>query len=181
MSMYDIKKTLIITLISVGMLGPVFVFAAEATDCVCEGSGHKCYKAVATEADCAALCQGGSKVYGTSATVTGCVWSFIPGVNPAPVNPAPTGATSPETVKLTNPLKGDITDVPTLVGMLIKAALGLIGAVSLFVFIMGGFKWLTSLGNAEKVSKGAKTMLWAVLGLIITFASYLILNLLLKV
>ena len=64
--------------------------------------------------------------------------------------------------------------------MLIKAALGLIGAVSLFVFIMGGFKWLTSLGNAEKVSKGAKTMLWAVLGLIITFASYLILNLLLK-
>lgn len=95
--------------------------------------------------------------------------------------PAPAGATSPETVSLTNPLKDNITDVPTLVGMIIKAALGIIGAVSLFVFIMGGFEWLTSLGNQEKISKGAKTMLWAVLGLVITFGSYLIINLLLKV
>ena len=100
---------------------------------------------------------------------------------PAPTTPAPTGATSPETVPLTNPLKGNITDVPTLVGMIIKAALGIIGAVSIFVFIVGGFKWLTSLGNQEKISAGAKTMLWAVLGLVVTFASYLVINLLLKV
>jgi len=86
-----------------------------------------------------------------------------------------------EVCKLTNPLKGDVKDVPTLIGMVIKAALGVVGALSLFVFIQGGFTWLTSLGNAERVKKGGQIMVWAVLGLILTFASYLILNTLFSV
>ena len=78
-------------------------------------------------------------------------------------------------------IKGDVKDVPILIGMVIKAALSIVGALSLFVFIVGGFTWLTSAGNPEKVTKGAKTMVWAVLGLVVVFASYMIVGLLLKI
>ena len=84
--------------------------------------------------------------------------------------PAP--PTDPQVVSLQNPLKGDVKDVAVLIGMIIKAALSVVGALSLGVFVVGGFTWLTSAGNQEKVSKGSKTMLWATIGLIVVFASY---------
>lgn len=82
--------------------------------------------------------------------------------------------------QLANPLKGNVTDVPTIIGNVIKGVLGFIGALTMFMFVMGGWKWITSGGNAERVKEGVKTMLWAAVGVVIVFASYMVVGLVLK-
>lgn len=79
-----------------------------------------------------------------------------------------------KTISLENPLQ--TTDVNTLLGTVIKAALGIIGSLTLLMLIWGGFQWLTSAGNPEKVKSGTQTMVWAIIGVILVFSSYIILN-----
>ncbi len=79
-----------------------------------------------------------------------------------------------ECVSLENPIEA--TDVPTLLGTIIKAALGVVGSLTLLMLVWGGFQWLTSAGNAERVKKGTQTMVWAVVGVVLVFTSYLILS-----
>ncbi len=67
--------------------------------------------------------------------------------------------------------------IPELLGTLISNALGLVGTLTLVVFIYGGFVWLTSAGNEEKVSKGTHAMMYAAIGICIIFSSYAILQL----
>lgn len=67
-------------------------------------------------------------------------------------------------------------DIATILGRVVGAALGVIGAITLLVFVYGGYLWLISGGNEEKIHKGSQTMLYAVIGLCIIFASYGILN-----
>ena len=42
--------------------------------------------------------------------------------------------------------------------------------------VWGGLMWMTSQGNTERVTKGKNTLVWAVIGLVIIFASYAILS-----
>jgi hypothetical protein len=49
------------------------------------------------------------------------------------------------------------------------------------MFIYGGFLWIMSGGNEDNVKKGKETLKWAVLGLVVVFASYSILNFILDV
>lgn len=65
----------------------------------------------------------------------------------------------------------DIMQVVVNVSVLI---LGLSGTIVLVMFIWGGFVWLTAAGNPAKVKQGLDIMTWAVVGLIIVFASYAI-------
>lgn len=85
-------------------------------------------------------------------------------------------AMSDQTVTLNNPLAGNKTDVPTIIGTVIKGILGVIGAVVLLMFIWGAQKWLTAAGSAEKIKAGAKTMVFAALGAFIVFFSYIFLS-----
>ncbi len=78
--------------------------------------------------------------------------------------------------KLENPLAGNPTSVPVIIGTIIKSALGIVGALTLLMLVWGGFQWLTSAGNPEKVKSGMQTMLWAIIGVILVFASYLLLS-----
>lgn len=68
------------------------------------------------------------------------------------------------------------TDPLVIVAIIIRSALMVMGSITLLMIIWGGFQWLTSAGNAEKVSTGSKTMVWAVIGTFLVLASYLILN-----
>ena len=70
----------------------------------------------------------------------------------------------------------DVTDFPTVLGTVIKAALGIIGSITLLMLIWGGFQWLTSAGNPEKVKKGTQTMIWAAVGAFLVLSSYLIMS-----
>lgn len=83
-------------------------------------------------------------------------------------------------VKLNNPLEGNETDVTKIVGNIIKAALGIMGALVLLMIVWGGFRWLTAMGNSEKVKAGGNTIMWAVLGAVVVLASYMLLNIILN-
>ena len=61
-----------------------------------------------------------------------------------------------------------------------KNIFGLIGSIALIMFIIGGVMFLVSGGSQEKVSKAKSLMLSAVIGLLIIFASYLIIEFVLK-
>jgi len=78
-------------------------------------------------------------------------------------------------VCLDNPLTVEAQPAQ-LIGLIIKSALGLVGGLALAMAVWGGFQWLTAAGNKEKIDSGAKTMLWAVIGLILSLASFLLVD-----
>src|SRR3989339_675316 len=77
----------------------------------------------------------------------------------------------PEVIELENPLgcseeglkNGSCNkqtgekNISILIGSLIQKALGVLGSLTLFVFVLGGFLWLTSAGNSDHIKKGADT------------------------
>ncbi|OGH69719.1 MAG: hypothetical protein A3C90_04060 [Candidatus Magasanikbacteria bacterium RIFCSPHIGHO2_02_FULL_51_14] len=100
-----------------------------------------------------------------------------PAIGPETEAPqVPQAGTVPESVPLPNPLGEGVTSIPDIIGGVINTILGILGAITLFVFVDGAFNWITSAGSPERVKKGMKTMLFAVVGLFIIFASYGILN-----
>jgi uncharacterized membrane protein YidH (DUF202 family) len=78
------------------------------------------------------------------------------------------------TVSLENPINTDTTDPSVIIGLIIKSFLGIVGGVALVMTIWGGFQWLTSAGNPERVKKGTQTMIWSIIGLILVLGSYLL-------
>lgn len=89
-------------------------------------------------------------------------------------------ATSAQEVVLEDPLS--IGGNPfVLYGRLTKAFVGICGAVALFFFVQGGFRWLTSGGNEEKIKKGKDTLVWATLGLAVILGSYFFISLMINI
>lgn len=92
-------------------------------------------------------------------------------VQAAPAPKCPTGS-----VCLENPLQNETTDAASIIGIVIKAALVVIGAVTLLMFVKGAKSWMMSGGNMEKVTAGSKTMMWAAIGALLVFASYIVVS-----
>jgi len=63
-----------------------------------------------------------------------------------------------------------------LYGRIIRAFLGVIGTAALLFVVIGGFTMLTSQGNPEKIKAGRDTILWAAIGLLVAFSSWIILR-----
>jgi hypothetical protein len=63
--------------------------------------------------------------------------------------------------------------VPELIGLLVKGALGIVGSIALLMFVYGGFILLISQGDATKITKGKTIMVWAAVGILIIFGSYI--------
>ena len=84
------------------------------------------------------------------------------------------GTNNHPVVQLPNPIKPEYTvdDIPELIGKLLIPVLGIIGSITLLVFVFGGFVWMTSGGSPEKIKKGTKAMLYAAIGLCIIFSAY---------
>ncbi len=66
------------------------------------------------------------------------------------------------------------TDVETLAIQIITYIIGIAGLVAVVFLIIGGFNYITAQGNEEQTKKAASTILNAVIGLIIIFASFAI-------
>ena len=77
-------------------------------------------------------------------------------------------------VELPNPIRAN--SPAELIHDILDWILGAVGAIATVYFIYGGFLVLTSAGTAEKVDKGKKTMIYAVLGMIAIILSYSILQ-----
>ncbi len=98
-----------------------------------------------------------------------------PSAPPASSGSCPTGYTC-----LTNPLGPGSTNVPVIVGNVIKAGMGIIGAIALLVFVYGGFMWLTSGGSSKRIEAGRNAMIWAAIGIIIVLSSYALVSFVFK-
>lgn len=66
--------------------------------------------------------------------------------------------------------------IPQLIGIIVAGALGVVGSISLLVFVYGGFLMLVSQGDPQKIQKGKATMVWATIGLVVIFGSYILVS-----
>jgi hypothetical protein len=68
------------------------------------------------------------------------------------------------------------SDVPTIVGTVIKYALSLVGVIFLVLMVYAGVIWMTARGDEARVSKAKDTIIAAIIGIIVVVASYAITN-----
>jgi len=54
----------------------------------------------------------------------------------------------------------------------VNVLLGFIGILAIIIILWGGFRWLTSGGNEEKVGEAKKVITAGIIGLIIIFVAY---------
>ena len=71
---------------------------------------------------------------------------------------------------LTNPLGS--TDLRVVIGYIIKALLGLSGAIALFVFVWSGIMMMLAAGSPEKIKTAKNSLTWATIGLVVIFTAY---------
>lgn len=93
--------------------------------------------------------------------------------------PTPSPTCEAGSICLENPL-GNISDPRVIVGLVIKVVLGIVGSLAMVIFIYGGLLWMTSSGNSETITKGRNTLLWAVIGLLVVFGSYTLVNFIIR-
>jgi len=107
---------------------------------------------------------------------------LAPAAVPALAQPAT--STSPtqqgKTVVLKDPLNLGTGGIPKLINNIIKAAVGVVGAFALLVFVYGGFLLLTSSGEAAKIQAGKDAMKWAAIGVAVVFSSYALVSFVLQ-
>ena len=95
--------------------------------------------------------------------------------------PNPYKDSSYGTLKTIDPLfiEGDIIKEeytqPALI-TLINYVLMFVGVIALIVFIMGGYLWITALGDDSQIEKAKKTLLAGVIGIFIIISSYAIVS-----
>lgn len=63
-------------------------------------------------------------------------------------------------------------DPRTVIGRIIRVALGFLGVIAVGIILLGGFKWMTAGGNEEKVSESKKLLGAGVIGLAIILAAW---------
>lgn len=68
------------------------------------------------------------------------------------------------------------TDIRITVAKIIRAAMGLLGIVSIVIILIGGFKWMTAGGNEEQAGEAKKWIYSGVIGLAIILSAYAIAN-----
>lgn len=66
---------------------------------------------------------------------------------------------------------GNLVDT---ISSIIRVALGFLGVIAVVIILLGGFKWMTSGGNEEKVKKAKGLIFQGIIGLVIVLSSYAI-------
>jgi hypothetical protein len=78
------------------------------------------------------------------------------------------GGTAPENL--------GVNDVGTIINNVINWLLGGVGAVAIVFIMVGGVQYITSIGNPEAAQKAKTTLTYAIGGLILVLAAYLIIK-----
>ncbi|TAK04143.1 hypothetical protein EPO34_03285 [Patescibacteria group bacterium] len=68
---------------------------------------------------------------------------------------------------------GDLTDT---IASIIRTALGFLGVVAVVITLYGGFLWMTSAGNDDKVKSAKKVMISGIIGLVIILSAFALAN-----
>lgn len=67
-----------------------------------------------------------------------------------------------------------VNDLSSMVGVIIKGFIGLLGIIFIILIILAGYNWMTAMGEEAKVDKAKETLKRAIIGLCIIIASYAI-------
>lgn len=85
-------------------------------------------------------------------------------------------------IKIDDPVGFKFTGANATLGAVITSALKYLfpiaGLILLFMLIMGGLELMTSAGNPEGTKKGYQKVLWALVGFLLIFLSYWIIQIL---
>ena len=65
-------------------------------------------------------------------------------------------------------------DLTKIIGQIVKIVISLLGLVAAVIIIVGGFMWMTSGGEEEKITKAKKLMINGLIGLILVILAYAI-------
>ncbi len=63
-------------------------------------------------------------------------------------------------------------DIKITIGNIVKIILEFLGILTVLLMLWGGFMWMTSMGNEEKVGQAKKIISAATVGLVLVFAAY---------
>lgn len=64
--------------------------------------------------------------------------------------------------------------IPEYVGGIINAVVGILGVILVALIIYGGVMYMTSAGSEEKIKSAKNILTYAIIGVVIVFASYII-------
>jgi len=70
-----------------------------------------------------------------------------------------------------------INCIPAIFSNIVTALLMFVGTFALFLFIIGGFKYMYSAGDPKKLEGARNTFIYGILGLLIVLFSFFIINL----
>lgn len=76
--------------------------------------------------------------------------------------------------------KADEESLAGIIGLVINAALSLLGVIFLVLMVLAGYNWMTASGNEQKVEEAKSTIKRAIIGLIIVLGSWAIWNFILE-
>ena len=71
---------------------------------------------------------------------------------------------------------GDVVKVQDFIRNIIKVSAGFAGLVAAGFFVIGGFTYITSSGNPERLDRAKHTLVWSAVGLAIVIAAFVISN-----
>ncbi len=133
---------------------------------------------LSSESLCQNLCDLGNDCDDSGAWRTRVRCEYIAGVAPPTSSALAPVFVPPPSIPLINPLTGTTSSesIPDFVGNIIERVLGILGSISLVVFMYGAFKWITSEGESDDIAEGTHTMAYAAIGILVIFASYGILS-----
>ena len=70
----------------------------------------------------------------------------------------------------------DVSQISGFLKNIIRALAGLSGLVATGFFVVGGFSYITSSGNPQRLEKAKRTILFSAIGLSITIAAFVLSN-----
>ncbi|MBM3205166.1 hypothetical protein FJZ48_04310 [Candidatus Uhrbacteria bacterium] len=105
--------------------------------------------------------------------------STIEGKCPEVQKAQPAAPAQGSSASLYNPL-GNVT-LQGMIARVIRAVIGIVGALALLAFVYGGFVWMTAGGSEKRVAEGRTIIINAVIGLLIIFFSYTLTNVFLQI
>jgi hypothetical protein len=138
--------------------------------CVNQGNAPTCTRDASVNGKCgAAPCTPGNVCVNQGGVPT-CTANAATSGTPAN-NGGNTDASSPQSVGFVNPIK--FNSIPELIAGIINALLGILGAITVAILVMSGFKYMTS-SNPGEVGQALDGIRNAVVGLMIIMGAFLI-------
>lgn len=91
-------------------------------------------------------------------------------------------ATHAQNRSFANPLTGkaESLGLSRIIGEAIKAILGVSGVAAALVIVVAGLRVVFSQGNEDSIAQGKQAIIWAVIGLVVAFGGYMIIDIILQ-